>query len=490
MRRTSARQASLSRGQQPGIQSFARATKPGIAALSSAAENKKAAVTSLPVSPSKKRKLNELENVDCGSPQGRGKGGSTLADDAPPQLLTPSKSLRISGLSVSSPRSGHYVSTRRSSQALPVTDKLEIPVTPSKRTVARGTPRKTSTVLDTRPVCITDLANLHASFQRALTLHAAHHGSYAPAEMKQFLYSVERLWKKRKVDVKDVQRLLWIREQSPDISPKFQLANYGLGRVCLEKVVRQARGDWLNETQSQEQFEQTINLLWEKALDAAEGDESRVEFIKTLGLSSIIESLTPMTAFRKGQQRLQDLKGGVIKLKTERLRAGAPESDTPAKTPEATTARRSGLLDRLRDKALRQSKLPPPPTKEMLIRRAAAQRIEEVASVVALLRPAGYVGTGSKAMAAAQRTPFQLKMVIQRVRDSVRNPISEKEVEACVEILARADVAGQWVELVTVNQMKSVVLKSYADVRPIDIAAKVCQLNIGSTETAVGEAST
>lgn len=469
MPRTSPR-TPLARGQL-GIQSFARATKPGAPALGAAADRKKPG-TGLAPSPSKKRKLNELENVDCST---RGKGDTAAADA--PGCLTPSKSLRISDLSLSTPRSGHYVSLARS-RTLAAGDRPVAASSPSKR-AARSVPRRTAPVLLARPSAVIDVLGLHSAFLKALTIHAAHQGSSTPADMREFLYSVERLWKKRKVVVKDIQRLLWVRDQChADVGPAYRLANYGLGRVCLEKLVREGRKDRVNETESQEKFEETIDLLWEKALDAAGGDEDQVDFVNTLGVAPVHESLTPFTAFRKGQQRLQDLKGGVIKMKTERLRAG-PQAATPEKTPEATTARRTGLLDRIRDKALRQSKLPPPPTKEMLLHRAAVQHVEEVAGVLSLLKPAGYVGTGIKALVATRRTPFRMEMIVQNVQDSLRTPISEKEVEVCLEILSRADIAGQWVELVTVNQMKSVVLKSCNDVNTKEIGAKVAALKIG-----------
>ena len=292
--------------------------------------------------------------------------------------------------------------------------------------------------------------------------------------------------------VKDLQRLVWIWDQSQPqgaenatTTPRFRLANYGLGRVCLERVIREdERSGRINEAEWQEQFEQTLDLFWEKTLDSApaedEGeDQVAARFVETLGVSPVHESLTPFTSFRKGQQRLQDLKGGVIRLKTEKLRADSANDNADAAPKEATTNRRQGLLDRIKNKGLRQSTLPPPPSKEMLLRRAAVDRIEDVASVLASLRPAGYVGSGIKAMLAAQRKPFQIPTVVQHVQDSVRNPVSEKEVEICIDVMARADVAEHWVNYVTVNQTKMVVLKSCADVSPKEIGAKACQMRIG-----------
>ncbi|KAL2854341.1 hypothetical protein BJY01DRAFT_205385 [Aspergillus pseudoustus] len=489
MPRTSARVANLPQAGQPGIQNFARATKAGLGALKFSPDGKKdlapTPVGRLPVSPSKKRKLHELENVQEGGSRLQRLTEKTDVDTT----LTPSKSLRFSTLSVSTPRSGHYASSSSPSTrpARESSDEQNFPSTPSKRTWGKAkakplSPRDQPIIsVAPPPTCVEELLRLHSAFLKAVTIHAAHRGAAAPADLRDFLPSVERIWKKRKVVVKDLQRLLWIWEKEDESATgaMFRLANHGLGRVCLERVV--GRTEPIHEPELQTRFEQVVDLLWKKALNLAEGDETVVDFIATLGLTSIQESLTPFTAFRKGQQRLQDLKGGVIKLKMEVLRteAASDESSTaPKKSLDATTTRRQGLLDRIKNKELRQSKLPPPPSKEILLRRAAAERVEEVASVLALLRPVGYMGSGPMARIAAQRTPFCLETIMRNVQDSTRNPISDKEVEACLEILSREDVAGHWINIVVVNQLKSVVLRSCGDVQLKDIGAKVAQLKV------------
>ncbi|KAF7163620.1 hypothetical protein CNMCM6106_000475 [Aspergillus hiratsukae] len=473
MPRTSSRQTRLPRG-QVGIQSFARATKPG----STLQDTKKAATAQLPVSPSKKRKLNELENVDCGA-------GEPRQTTVPEEAGTPSKTLRFSQLSVSTPRSGHYASSkpeaspsRRLHAAASEKPAPAPPSSPSKRGGARAK-RSSSPIVVERPTCVEEFLGLHSAFLKALAIHSAHNGATTAADLREFLHAVERVWKKRKVVVKDLQRLIWAWEQGEECNgPKYRLANYGLGKVCLERVARNGeRVDRFDENELQERFEQIVDLLWEKAVDAVDGDESRVDFLETLGVSPVHESLTPFTAFRKGQQRLQDLRGGVIKLKTEKLRADS-QDEVPVKPLDATTTRRKGLLERIKSKELLQSKLPSPPSKETLLRRAAAERAEEVVAVLALLRPVGYVGSGPKAVLAAQKKPFQLEMIVQNIQDSLRNPISSREVEICVELLARPDIAGQWIEVVAVNQIKSVILKSCASVHPKEIGAKICNLKL------------
>lgn len=503
MPRTSSRlAATLPRG-QAGIQNFARATKPGATSAPSTKLDKPAAAPPLSYSPSKKRKLVEIENVASGG--GVASPGADVEADEQKienEAATPSKTLRFNELSVSSPqpRSGHHVtrspSVRSQLRSTRGSVSEGIPQTPSKRSrsvkynarsVPLSLPKSKSqpiTKVVSRPPFFDELLKLHSAFLKALTLHSAHNGLIVPVDLREFLQAVGQVWRKRKVVVKDLQRLVWIWEQSHTVKSPFRLANYGLGRVCLER-------EWtgrIDEAEWQEQFEQTLDLLWEKTLDSipnlADDEEEKVadHFVDTLGLSPVHECLTPLTSFRKGQQRLQDLKGGVIRMKTEKLRAeSAKDDDSPAlKTLlDATPNRRKSLLDRIKNKELRQSTLPPPPSNDMLIRRAAVERVEDVANVLASLRPVGYVGSGIKAMLAAQRKPFQIPTIVQHVQDSVRNPISPREVEICIEVMARADIAGNWVNFVTVKAAKMVVLKSCADVSPKELAAKACSMKIG-----------
>ncbi|KAL4884650.1 hypothetical protein BJY04DRAFT_215112 [Aspergillus karnatakaensis] len=504
---------SASAAGQLGISSFARTTKPGSGLpASKILEDGKSQVQSggLPVSPSKKRKLHELANVECiVSREGK---NESIAEEADLNL-TPSKVLKFSNLSVNSPsprkgRSGHYVSTTATSAPSPSSSPstrstapstrvssqhgIEEPSTPSKRQTSNSkdtakttkkTPSSTPFVLSvTRAPVVEELVRLHSAFLKALTIHVAHRGLAAPADLREFLPSIERIWKKRKVVVKDLQRLLWIhgKDSSPVV---FRLANHGLGRVCLERI--EGRMERVDEAELQSRFEGTVDLLWEEAVDKVGGEEEKVDFLAGLGLAQIQESLAPFTSFRKGQQRLQDLKGGVIRMKMEGLAAeSVQEKDvnsatSPSKMRSATTSRKLGLLERIKSKVSLQAKLPPPPSKDVLMRRAAAGRVEEVAGVLSLLRPAGYVGSGPMARMAVQRTPFCLETIVRNVQDSTRNPISEKEVEACLEILAREDVAGHWISIVVVNQLKSVVLKSCGDVQLKDVALKVSQLKAG-----------
>ncbi|OQD76002.1 hypothetical protein PENDEC_c005G02216 [Penicillium decumbens] len=455
---------------QPAIQVFTRATKAGITPQlpGKPTVSLPGKTASLPVTPSKKRKLQELENVE-----------STARQPSEEEAETPSKTLKLSQLSINSPRSGHYATpkrtpSRRTRTPAKIDQSPSTPGTPSKQSKLNFAPIRQEPKLAPRTKCINDFLDLHSSFVKALSLHAAHNGPQTPADLREFLPSITHVWRKRKVQTKDLQRLLWVWDQSlkaKDVS--YRLANYGLGKICLERTVQ-------SDTQPpalQDAFEQAFDLLWEQteeSLQQVTEQDRPALFLETLDLAVIHESLTPFTAFKKGQQRLQDLRGGVLRMKADKLRSDMEK--TGSKPLAATGSRRQSLLDRIKNKELVQSKLPPPPSKKEVLRRAAADRVEEVANILALLRPAGYVGTGIKAMLANQRKPFQFDTIVQHIRDSARNPIPREEVEACIEMLAEPGMAGNWVNIVTINEMRSVVLKSCRDIAAKEIGAKVSQM--------------
>ncbi|KAJ9244156.1 hypothetical protein DTO169E5_2144 [Paecilomyces variotii] len=497
---TTRRSSLRSRTGQPGIQTFARATKPGTRTSIGPADEKKIQENQtplLPSSPSKKRKLNEIGQVEC-VPEEK-------EDVAKDVTATPSKTLRFSELALSTPRRTKSAPPRplrrrrepspeespsrtpsveeeESSSSSAVEEADSRPTSPEEE---EESPVKEQTSPIARPACFDDLLNLHSCFLSALSLHYAHNGASTPADLKEFLPSVQKIWRKRKVVTKDLQRLvqIWDEEGPSSAGVRFRIANYGLGKVCLERVVATEQTTRpLDENELQWQFERRLDWVWNRLVDSVPDlkGKDQVELLDLLDLAPIHESLTAFTSFRKGQQRLQDLRGGVIRVKTAMMKAKMQVDDSTPKPPVvAATARRKGLLDRIKNKELRQSKLPPPPSKEMLLRRSAAERVEEVARVLMVLRPSGVVGTGPWAIAASQRKPYSLGAVVRNVQDSVRSPISDREVEICLDILTRKDIAGDWVKLVTVNDLRSVVLGSGRGISPTDIGTKVSALKIG-----------
>lgn len=471
---------------QTGIQRFTRSTKPGAASslLLDGKNDSPVTKKTLPVSattpclltasPSKKRKLNEEEEEE----QEEDEKEPATQEKQSSVEDTPSKTIKFSSLSVSTPTRSNSRNiartTSRKRRSVHFDSSFTIPEQqptpkPSQPLQEEKGEEDEEEEEETFPAALDQLVNLHSAFLKTLGLHFTHKGPTAPADLKELLPSTEKLWRKRKVVVKDIQRIVHVWDSDETKQLRFRIANYGLGKVCLERVSGAGAGP-VNENALHTRFVKLLGDKWKQNVSKNEDDGSA--FVEALALAPIHDCLTPFTALRKGQQRLQDLKGGVIKVKTAMMKA-TTMTENDSKTRDPTADRRKGLLERIKSKELLQAKLGPPPTKEQMLRRSAAQRAEDVARVLALLRPPRVMNNGS---AAVQKKPFKWEALIQTVQDSLRNPIPADEVAACLDILGQKEVAADWIDIVTINKLKSVVLMSGYDVSPREIGIKVSKM--------------
>ena len=288
-----------------------------------------------------------------------------------------------------------------------------------------------------------DLLHLHSSFLKALTFHYAYNGTPTPADLGELLPSIEHIWKKRKVTISDLQRLVWVWDRTT--KDLFRIVNYGRGKVCLE-IGSSFSGSHHDDLQNR--FEALV-------------DDSFQEGEKMLGLAPVHTCLTTTPSLRKGQQRLEDFKTTINKAKN------TEKAEKPSNGGNNAMDRRRNLLERVKTKQLHQP--PAPPSKEMLLRRAAAEHVQDVVRILASLRPSS--------AGVQQRRPFRIDTIAEYVADSICNPISRHEIDVCLDILA-SHVAPEWVSIVTVKDVKSVVLKSYSHVSSHEIAERVSQLSI------------
>ncbi|EON99906.1 putative dna mismatch repair protein msh-2 protein [Phaeoacremonium minimum UCRPA7] len=148
----------------------------------------------------------------------------------------------------------------------------------------------------------------------------------------------------------------------------------------------------------------------------------------------------------KGQRTLQELKNGIV-IKKE-------EKETKAQAQVASTLNPDGskmsLLDRIRYKQLQQSQEPSGPSREELERRAALQRVDDIAAVISMLCRATSMGQ--------QRISFTMLTLLQKLKDSLRLPISREEGTACIRILAK-EIAPEWMRVVTIGGKENVVVQ-------------------------------
>ncbi|PGG96306.1 hypothetical protein AJ79_09640 [Helicocarpus griseus UAMH5409] len=484
--------------QQTAISTFTKATKSG---------------TRQPVSKdvaSKKRKVGEIELEVSGSGSGIAGQDEQQVDARAvkvARLSRPSNSLSKSDSTYSSPST----STR---SATPLTPAKAITRDPSTSRNGNNTLESSSPVLsdintdsheisdsDVRPQSFHDFTNLHSSFLTALSLHCSHNGRSTPADLRHFLPSIEKIWKKRKVEKADLQKLLYVLENGPGSkgnsktsgSP-FRIANYGIGKTCLELLDANSSakrfGPPFNEAELVDKFSRNLEHFWQQSLGTSgHKKHPNVGFIRTIPLVPIHDSATAFTSLRLGQQRLLDFKKGVVGLKAA-VDSGSVTHNEKAASARSSgggaAGRRNGLLQRIQNKQLKQTTLAPPPSKEAILRSSAVDLIEEVVGVLILLRPscsspsasASLVGSEPVSLTTSHKKPYRWDTITQNIRDSLRSPISKQEVEACLDLLAQPSVAGEWVSIVTVNRLKSVVLRSGCDISPHDIGMKVAHLKL------------
>ncbi|CZR69498.1 uncharacterized protein PAC_19398 [Phialocephala subalpina] len=315
------------------------------------------------------------------------------------------------------------------------------------------------------PSELLDLINLHAAFLTALSIHYAHNGTHAPADLRNLCPDVARAWGKRSVALEDIRRTLGVLNANiPEgkydhrIS-HLTLSDYGHGKICIEiktsagkpgRIARPVNEDLLNGI-----FIRGLVAGWEgKEEDAT----TAASFIEGLPLEAIttcpsLIKMSPMLA--KGQRRLEDLKAGMSSKK---------DAEKEKSTSSTANGPKPSLLERLRAKQLHQSTLAPLPSKAELARKAAMGRIDEVVAVLTILSTSSSVGQ--------QRISFTLPTVIGKLKDSFKTPMSKDEADTCVRLLA-AEIAPEWVKIVKMGKTEALVVNR--DERPgeLDIKERV-----------------
>ncbi|EFQ97551.1 hypothetical protein MGYG_00592 [Nannizzia gypsea CBS 118893] len=320
-----------------------------------------------------------------------------------------------------------------------------------------------------RPSEFLDLVDLNSAFLSALSLHFAHNGAMAPANIRDLLSSTERIWNKRKVALQDIQRVLHIQglhQPSSQPQSRFRLTSYGTSTFLERKEgtisSKSSITSPLNDKRLKAEF---LSNLEAYCVEKGDDDEKpKRDLFRTIPLAPIHASKGSVKP-AGGQKTIHELFGS-LKSKPTLTREPVMKQPTPLKESVSTSNRRNGLLERMKIKSLRQSKLPPPPSKEAILKQTALGRISEVINVLLLLSPLAYKvdNTTSTSTTPALRKSYTMDLIIQRIEDSMRTPASREEIETCIDILSQSKVAKDWVTIVKTSQVKSVVLRS--DRRP------------------------
>ncbi|KAI0098910.1 hypothetical protein GGR51DRAFT_536865 [Nemania sp. FL0031] len=315
------------------------------------------------------------------------------------------------------------------------------------------------------PEEVLSLIDLHTSFLKTLTLHYAHNGSNVPVDLRVLCPNIGRGWGKKKVTDADIRICLGILggSSSPSSSP-FYLSNYGRGKICIEIEKSRSFGP-LNENKLNALFRTNLTSLWTEFLANGNIRAGAPAFLATLPKApvTLCESVVKASPILlKGQQRLEDLKHGIAIKKQEKA-APKPAADTPMAN---TDAPKMSLLDRIRLKSLQKAAAPAGLTPAQLERRAALQRVEEVAALIGMLSRASSDG------GMGGRISFTMVSLLEKLKDSFRMGISKQEGAVCVRLLA-SEVAPEWIRVITLSGRENVVVETGCQLGKPEVARRV-----------------
>lgn len=301
------------------------------------------------------------------------------------------------------------------------------------------------------PQELLDIVSLYTAFLKTIVVHYAHNGTNTPVDLRQISQPVSLAWGKRRISLADIRRCVGIMDvESSTVRSPFYLVDYGNKKICIE--LRDGHhGRPLDEGSLVRVLENNLRTIWTKLGDSAEADMAK--FVLGLPKSPVTscEALTKASSLlAKGQRNMQELKAGIAARKEEKEASKTPavlqSTETPAK-PQLS------LIDRLRLKEAQLAQLAATgPTAAELERRAALQRADDVAAVVAMLAKAsGGTGMGG-------RVSFRMVTLLQKLKDSLRLPISKEEGAACIRLLA-GEVAPEWLKIFVIAGKENVVVQ-------------------------------
>lgn len=299
------------------------------------------------------------------------------------------------------------------------------------------------------PQELLDLVSLYAAFLKTIALHYAHNGTNTPVDLRQISQPVSIAWGKRRISLADVRRCIGIMDTS-DASP-FSLADYGAKKVCIGLRERYS-GPPLDERALAAVFEINLRGIWEGMKETAADDMTGfVTSLPKAAVQSCESAVRASTMSAKGHRAMEELKRSLAAKKDAQKAAKAANESTMTTSTDGTPLKLS-LLERLRLKQEQLASLAATgPTAADLERHAALQRADDIAAVIAMLaKSASSAGMGG-------RVSFTMPTLLQKLKDSLRLPMSKEEGAACVRLLA-SEIAPEWLRIVTVGGKEHVVI--------------------------------
>ncbi|KAH7149567.1 hypothetical protein B0J13DRAFT_309162 [Dactylonectria estremocensis] len=310
------------------------------------------------------------------------------------------------------------------------------------------------------PPHLAELVDLHRAFVKTIMIQFAHNGTTVPLDIRNIAPHISHSWGKRNVTVEDIRRCIAIQSSTRNntVSP-FIVSDYGRGRVCIELAPHE-KVTPINEDRLNKQFGENLQALCaEKSLD----EMTDVDIpLGSLSLSELPQvAITNMAIYNKanpllakGQQALSELKNGIAAKQQEKKSQQMAISNNPLLNPDGT---KMSLLDRLRLKQLAKANGPLPPSGPEMQRRAALNRVTDVAATISMLSLSNPM--------SLPRQAFTMANILERLKDSLRTPMSNQEGSACIRLIA-TEVAPEWLRIVAIGGRENVVVQRNS--QPVD----------------------
>ncbi|KAJ4151070.1 hypothetical protein LMH87_011787 [Akanthomyces muscarius] len=303
------------------------------------------------------------------------------------------------------------------------------------------------------PPPLAELVRLHRIFLKTVVMQMAHTRSNVPLDIRELAPNISSSWRKRQVTVEDVRRCVAIESSTQDdgIKSPFIVADYGNGKVCVE-LRAGYDGSAINETRLCKQFEHNLkSLCTEKATDQMTDVDVTLEGLSLaelpqVGLTDMNTGAKTAALLVKGHRALSELKNDMAAKQQEK----EAQQQAAATTLLNADGTKMSLLDRLRHKQLAAANAPSPPTGAELQRRAAMNRVVDVASTISMLSLSN--------PASLPRQAFAMAVIVEKLRDSLRVPMAKEEGIDCIRLIAK-EIAPEWLRIVAIGGRENVVIQ-------------------------------
>ncbi|KFA64066.1 hypothetical protein S40285_06730 [Stachybotrys chlorohalonatus IBT 40285] len=319
---------------------------------------------------------------------------------------------------------------------------------------------KQTTIPDALPPPLAQLLDLHKVFLGTMMVQLAQNGESTPISIASMTPHISMAWGKREVKTDDIRRCIAIQSSNHlDAPSPFIVSDYGRGKICVELRAGVAAAS-INEAQLCKQFEDNLRALAaDKATDQMSDAELSLDNLSLADLPQV--DITKMQSatltnplFAKGHRVLVDFKEEIAAKQQQKVLEQKTANSNPLLNPDGT---KMSLLDRIRYKQLAKAGQPLPPSGPELERRAALNRVADVAATISMLSLSNPL--------SLPRQAFTMQTILEKLRDSLRVPLSREEGVACVRLIA-TEISPEWLRIVTIGGRENIVIQRQS--QPID----------------------